>query len=211
MWNWRGNRTGWHVYWSPDDLAGGQAQGSGTGASSAGTQNTEHMIPKSRFDEVNNALNELKVQLQQQQADATLREQERLKEEGRWKELAETRGTELAQVKPFQERATLLEKRMADANKARIERVPEDLRALIPTKLSTEDLADWLDANWERLTVKPAPNLDGGAGGGSGAAIIVTDADRQAAAAASASGYPTKPEDIAKRRAGKTKVNAKDT
>lgn len=182
MWNWHGNRTGWHVYFSPDEngqgagsgSANGSGSGGGAGGSSAGTQNTEHMIPKSRFDDINEKYKALEAQLQQQQTDATQREQERLKEEGKWKELAETRGNELAKLQPYQERAQALERAIVEENKARIAQVPESERSLIPEGLSPEGLQSWLNKNWQRLTVPPAPDLDGGAGGGAGGEPLVT-------------------------------------
>lgn len=121
-------------------------------------------------------------ELESFRSEASQREQQRLKEEGRWKELAEKLQAEKAQLVPYEERAQTLEKKIRASNDARIVRVPEDLQTLIPMDYPPERLSEWLDANWERLTVKPAPNLDAGAGnGGSGKHVTLTDDERQLA------------------------------
>jgi phage I-like protein len=114
--------------------------------------------------------------------EARRREQTRLAEEGRWKELAETRAAELADLSPYRERAETLEKMIRANNEARIERVPEELRGLVPVEYAPERLSSWLDANWERLSKRPAPDIDAGAGGGgAGKAMNLTAEEKQAA------------------------------
>lgn len=62
-------------------------------APSAGTQNTdsnaEHMIPKSRFDELNREFKALKAKLDAEDKAREAAEAQRLKEAGEWKALAE--------------------------------------------------------------------------------------------------------------------------
>lgn len=62
-------------------------------APSAGTQNTdstaEHMIPKSRFDELNREFKALKARLDAEDKAREAAEAQRLKEAGEWKALAE--------------------------------------------------------------------------------------------------------------------------
>jgi hypothetical protein len=121
-------------------------------------------------------------ELESFRSEASQREQQRLKEEGRWKELAEKLQAEKAQLLPYEERAQTLEKKIRGSNEARITRVPEEMRTLIPTDYPPERLSEWLDANWERLSIKPAPDLDAGAGGGSGGKhVTLTDDERQLA------------------------------
>lgn len=127
-------------------------------------------------------------------------EQRALEEQGKWKELAETRAQQLAELEPYKAQAEAYDKMIRDGNARRIERVPETERGLIPTDYSPEKLAAWLDNNWDRLTRKPAPALDAGARGGTGDAINVTDADRRQAETLKAAGYDTTPEAIAARR-----------
>lgn len=125
-----------------------------------------------------------RIALKNEQEAARKREQARLAEDGKWKDLAEAREQELAGVKPYQERAEALEKIIRKSNEARIALVPEDMRGLIPTDyLAPEQLAEWLTANEDRLRKSPAPNIDAGAGGGSGQAVRLT-ADEQAMAKA---------------------------
>lgn len=106
--------------------------------------------------------------LEKAEREAAQREQARLAEEGRWKELAEQRERDLAKVQPYQERAAALESMIIASNKTRMERIPEDMRALVPTEYPPERLAGWLDANFDRLLKRPAPDVDAGAGAGAG-------------------------------------------
>ena len=176
------------------NLGGGAGQGDGSNPSN-------EPAPSPNGDNGNNRIEDLpewaqdlirqtrdeaaqrRIALKQQQEDARKREQARLAEEGKWKDLAETREQELAEVKPFQERAEALEKMIRKSNEARIEKVREDMRGLIPTDYAPEKLSSWLDTNWERLVAQPAPNIDAGAGGGSGQSVKLT-VDEQAMAKA---------------------------
>ena len=74
------------------------------------------------------------------QEEASAREQARLQEEGRWKELAEQRGKDLAALQPFQERAQNLETAIKAANEKLIAQVPEQMRKLIPVDYPPERL-----------------------------------------------------------------------
>lgn len=104
--------------------------------------------------------------LEKASAEAAQREQARLAEEGKWKELAEARAAELSKLTPYQQRASELEKVIADSNNRRVALIPDGMKSLVP-QLPAEQLAAWLDANWGTLTRKPAPEIDAGAGGGS--------------------------------------------
>lgn len=124
-----------------------------------------------------------------------------LAEQGNYEALAKERAEQLATLAPFKERAEALEQRIRASNDAMIERIPEDMRKVVPVNYTPEQLAEWLESNLSLLTKAPAPPLDGGAGGGSGKqAVTVTDADRTAAEIARRNGYVVTPEDIAKRR-----------
>lgn len=122
-------------------------------------------------------LNELETQVKQ----LTEAQQKRLAEQGNFEELARQRAAEAEALKPFEERAKALEGVIRASNDARIAQVREDLRALVPADYAPEKLATWLDANWSRLTVKAAPDLDAGAGTAKGRAIKLTDAEREQA------------------------------
>lgn len=110
-----------------------------------------------------------------QAALAAKTEQERLAALGQWEQLAKQRETELAQYKPYQERATTLEKLITESNRRRIEQIPESLRSLVPDG-SAEAVAAYLDKNWAILQRKAAPETDAGAGqGGSGKAALTDE------------------------------------
>lgn len=124
-----------------------------------------------------------RVALKKHEEEARQREQQRLAEQGQWRELAESRAKELSDLQPYRERAESLESMLRDSNKRRIEQIPEDMRALVPTDYAPEKLASWLDANISRLTKPIAPRLDGGATGGSGNTMTLTDEEKQVARA----------------------------
>jgi phage I-like protein len=116
----------------------------------------EHMIPKSRFDEINTERQQLAARLAQIEAERNAETEKRLEEQNRWKELAESRATELAQAKAEAAKvgeyettlAALLEKQVAD--------IPEDKRALIPTYGTTQQRLEWI-ANNRALLAAPQP------------------------------------------------------
>lgn len=171
------------------------------GEPSAETKNTEHMIPKSRFDEVIERARKAEEALARLQSDHEAKERERLQQQGEWQQIAENERKRAADLSAKAQRAEALEKAISDANKARIDRVPESMRPMVPVDYPPDRLQVWLDANWERLVTKPAPDLDAGAGSGSGgAAVTVTEADRAAAAMAMSQGYKITPENVAKAR-----------
>lgn len=115
---------------------------------------------------------------------ARQREQARLAEEGKWKELAEQRAQTLAEVEPYKERAQSLEALIRDSNQKRLEQIREDFRALVPTDYAPEKLATWLDTNWHNLSSRPAPSTDAGAGAvGGGKTVQLTPEQKQAAKA----------------------------
>ena len=147
--------------------------------------------------------------LEDVQAQQAQREQEALAEQGRWKELAEKRQAELDKLSPYQQRAEQLEATLRAANEARINRLPENMRGLVPTEYAPEKLASWLDTNAALLVRPTPPATDAGAGGSGGGTVIVTDADRAQAAAANANGYANvTAESVAKRRADLEKDKA---
>lgn len=125
-----------------------------------------------------------RLALKNQEEEARKREQQRLAEQGQFKELAETRLAEIGKLQPYQERAETLESILRKSNETRVAKIRQDLRDLVPTDYAPEVLSDWLDRNWERLTVKPAPDLDAGAGGtGNGnAPVKLTEEEKQIAA-----------------------------
>ena len=127
-------------------------------------------------------------------------QKKKLEDEGNYRELVKQHEAEITTLKPYQERAQVLEEMIIASNKRRMETIPEDRRVLIPTDYAPEQLSAWLDKSTELLTKPLAGNIDAGAGGDGEKGVRVTDSDRQQAAIASAQGYAIKPEDIANRR-----------
>ena len=124
-----------------------------------------------------------RVALKQQQEEAKKQQQARLAEEGKWRELAESRADELNNLTPYRERAEKLESMLMDSNTQRIEQIPESMRTLIPSDYAPEQLARWLDANLSHLTRPTAPKLDGGSAGGAVNTITLTEDEKQVARA----------------------------
>lgn len=170
------------------DAAQQQGAGTATGSGEDLTSLPEWAQQKltvleQRLSEVNNEsagrrhrLNELEATVKQ----LNEAHQKRLAEQGNFEELARQRAAELETLKPYEERAKTLEGIIRSSNEARIGQVREDLRALVPADYAPEKLAAWLDANWSRLTVKSAPDLDAGAGTAKARATL-SDEERTAA------------------------------
>jgi len=96
-------------------------------------------------------------------------QKQRLEKQGDFEELARQRAAEIESLKPTAERAKALEQVIRESNEARVKRVPEAMRSVVPADYPPEKLQAWLNANEALLTKAPAPNFDGGAGnGGSG-------------------------------------------
>jgi hypothetical protein len=92
-------------------------------------------------------------------------ENERLQEQGKYKEISEKQAAELTPLKVQAERAALLETAITENNDKRVSRIPETHRGLVPADYTPEKLSKWLDAN-EALLIKPtAPQTDAGAQG----------------------------------------------
>lgn len=126
-----------------------------------------------------------RVKAKEEEAARIKREQEALAEQGKWKELAESRAKEVERLQAVQDELDSTKAIIEASNKARIERIPEDMRSLVPVDyLSPRDLAKWLDANESRLTKPAAPNLDAGAGvSGGGGQVRLTEDQRNLARA----------------------------
>lgn len=132
-------------------------------------KNTEHMIPKSRLDEVLSERNELRERLEAlEQSQQQQREQE-LAEQNRFKELYEEAQQQLATLQQTQEAAQRYQQALQATNEARLARIPEDKRGLVPDYDDPVKLGAWLD-NAEALLAEPSKpkpaSLDGGSGGG---------------------------------------------
>lgn len=108
-----------------------------------------------------------------------------LAEQGNYKALAEQHAAEVERLRAVEARANALDATLRKSNEARIARVPEQYRSMIPTDYAPEKLQDWLDANEALLGKPPAPNFDAGAGGSGGGSRTtdLTPEEKQMAAA----------------------------
>jgi hypothetical protein len=142
--------------------------------SSTETENTERMIPKGRFNEVNEENKTLKARLkaiEDKQAEdnaARLEQQQKeMAEQNRYKELYEAAQAQLATLQAAQNEAKLYRDSLENTLKARIESIPEDKRHLIPDFGDITQKMAYLDKAFPDLVApqKPnAPRLDGGSG-----------------------------------------------
>ena len=90
-------------------------------------------------------------------------EQERLAKQGEWQKLAEDRAKELEALKSVKEKAERFEAQLKATNEARVKRLPDVMRGVVPTDYTPERLAEWLDKNEQVLiSGRTAPNLDAG-------------------------------------------------
>lgn len=153
-----------------------------SGASSAGTQNTDgsastpQTVPYDRFSQVIKERNELNERLQKlEQAQAKREEEERLK-----------RGEHEAvinELKPKASRAETLEKTLTEYLTAELESVPEDMRFLFADGDVAERLSKVKAAKAKGIIGKPTPpQTDAGATGGSKPAPLNLTAEEQAIA-----------------------------
>lgn len=135
----------------------------------AEAQTTEtHMIPKSRFDEVNQRAKDAEARLAEMQASADTAREAQLREQERYRELYEEAQAKLSTLSTFQETATKYQQALQANNEARLAQIPEDKRLLVPEYDDPVKLSAWLDNATSLLATPSAPKppkLDGGAGG----------------------------------------------
>ena len=99
------------------------------------------------------------------EADQRKREETALAEQGKWKELAETRARELEQSKATAENLKVYREALETMLQRRKEAVPESLRKRIPDLGDAIKTLEWMDMNADLLSEsRSAPNLDANAG-----------------------------------------------
>jgi septal ring factor EnvC (AmiA/AmiB activator) len=139
----------------------------------------EHMIPKSRFDEINEQLKQLKAEKEQREAQERQAQEDAAKQRGEWERLASEREQELHKLKPQAEQAKTLAKLLNAHIDGQIAAWPDELKALDPGPSDLERRQAWAQAA-AGIAAKlaqqpPAPHTDAGAGnrpqpaGGAGA------------------------------------------
>lgn len=160
--------------------------------SSTETENTERMIPKARFNQVNEenkALKERLKAIEDKQAETErerqAQQQKEMAEQNRYKELYEAAQAQLATLSAAQNEAKLYRDSLENTLKARIESIPEDKRHLIPDFGDITQKMAYLDKAFPDLVATPkpaAPKLDGGSGSGTrGNALKLSDFEIQMA------------------------------
>lgn len=92
-------------------------------------------------------------------------EEDRLTKQGEYQKLAEQRATEIETLKGRAALADAYEKRIKADNDARIAKVPEKLRDMIPDYTDPVKLNEWLVKNGDKLVTPEAPKLNGGQSG----------------------------------------------
>jgi archaellum component FlaC len=135
---------------SPSDATLNTDQGVNIDTSApAQQQNSEVMIPKHRFDEVNNKYKEVKAQLDAilaQQAEAERKAQE---EQGKFKELYEKTTSEFTtfkeQYEQVEARAKQLESVIQSLLETKLSVIDEQYHDLIPSNLTPEEKLAWID------------------------------------------------------------------
>jgi len=110
-------------------------------------------------------------------------QQRRLEEQGNYQELAKKYQTDLESLKPMAQRAEALEAIIRESNEARLGKIPEQQRGLVPVDYPPERLQAWLNVNEALLMKAPAPDYNAGAGanGESRQSATLTDQERQMA------------------------------
>lgn len=134
-------------------------------APSAETSNTgssqEHMIPKSRFDEINERMKKAEAALAEQQRQSEEAEQKRLKEQGKYQQLYEDASGKVttleAQIRERDDELARYREAFEGMLAARLEAAPEHIQALLKDMDALKALR-WLDENAEKLApAKPTP------------------------------------------------------
>lgn len=109
----------------------------------------QHMIPKSRFDEINNEKKELQTQLQQLLEEQKQRQEQEQLQKGEFESLyTETKSKFEQTQQEFSSVKTRTEQLEGVINalyETKIAEVPEDFRDLIPENLSIEKKLEWVN------------------------------------------------------------------
>jgi len=112
----------------------------------------EAMIPKTRFDEINDkykAMADKVTAFEKSQADAKLaqdqKDLEAQKAQGKFEELYTNSQKELDTYKPFETRTKQLETLIQGMVETKLQAVPKEMVDLVPTNITVEQTLDWLN------------------------------------------------------------------
>ncbi|PGZ29492.1 hypothetical protein COE50_22015 [Bacillus anthracis] len=136
--------------------------GEGGGEASKTTQN-EHMIPKSRFDEVNTELKDLKAQLESFTKAKAKDEKAKAEKLGEFEQLYRTADEQVKELSTKHEtasqRVTALEGILGGMLETKMSAIPEEFHELIPEGMSLEQKLSWLDKAQAKGMFKKADDV----------------------------------------------------
>lgn len=128
----------------------------------------EHMIPKSRFDDVNQKYKDAEKRLKALEKSAQDAETARLKESEDYKALYEKEQAKVLELQPKADGADSAHATLKEVLEAQIEAIPENKRSLVPDALSTEQQLAWIARNREQLGKSAQFDIGAGEKGGTG-------------------------------------------
>lgn len=138
----------------------------------AGAQSTGHeSVPYARFAEVISERNDLRQRIEALEAARKADEDKRLADQQEWQKLAEQRAARISELEPVAKRVQEIAEALQATVKARVERLPEDMRGLVPEYEDPRKTLAWLDANEARLLRPVAPGTDAGTRGEAGQSV----------------------------------------
>jgi ElaB/YqjD/DUF883 family membrane-anchored ribosome-binding protein len=124
-------------------------KGSNSAPAQEETKQPDHMIPKTRFDEINSKYKDVQSQLDELLTAKQQQEKQAKEEQGKFQELYEDTNKQLdsykSQHEQSSERVKALESVMNDMLTAKLEAIPEDYHDIIPDGLSAEQKLAWVD------------------------------------------------------------------
>ncbi|PGM50815.1 hypothetical protein [Bacillus thuringiensis] len=141
---------------------GGEATKTEGGEAAKSTQN-EHMIPKTRFDEVNTELKDLKAQLESFTKAKAKDEKVKAEKLGEFEQLYRTADEQVKELSTKHEsasqRVTALEGILGGMLETKMSAIPEEFHELIPEGMSLEAKLSWLDKAQAKGMFKKADDV----------------------------------------------------
>ncbi|MBE7117337.1 hypothetical protein FT641_27180 [Bacillus paranthracis] len=141
---------------------GGEATKTEGGEASKTTQN-EHMIPKSRFDEVNTELKDLKAQLESFTKAKAKDEKAKAEKLGEFEQLYRTADEQVKELTAKHEtasqRVAALEGILGGMLETKMTAIPEEFHELIPEGMSLEQKLAWIDKAQAKGMFKKADDV----------------------------------------------------
>jgi DNA mismatch repair ATPase MutS len=150
-------------------------------------QPSEHMIPKSRFDEINTQLRQLQTEKQEREAKERAETEKRAREQGKYEELLTERTKELdalrPQVETATERARALEETMAAQIKDRVKALSPEAQKVF-ARLGTDVLVQFaalpeIEAMAAALQIQRSPGTPSGPRGTGASSSPTTALDEE--------------------------------